>query len=60
MKFINARAYQNGDLHGLEVLYDDKEGRHEIKTEGETPKEILLDLLNMVVKLAQNQIKEEE
>ena len=47
MKFTRVRAYQRGDTQGLEALYDDKEGRHEIKAEGNNEQECLLNLLNM-------------
>lgn len=54
MKFVNLRSYQKGDISALEVLYDNKEGRHEIYAEGKTPKQCLLNLLSMVVEIAQN------
>ena len=59
MKFINVMATEEvgGDArkHGLYALYDDTEGRHEMVVEGATEKECLLNLLDMVAKIAQNQ-----
>ena len=54
MKFVKVQAYEiTGDeiIQGLAVLYEDKEGKHEITAEGKNEKECLLNLLNMVVKL---------
>lgn len=59
MNFINVTATEivgGGEKrHGLQALYENADGRHEVTAEGATEKECLLNLLNIVATVAKEE-----